>query len=599
MLSLFKKWNSCLRVIGFVFIECFLLLCNVEAQLPAGIILLPDGIRGLQNKKPATDSAAVFVNVTGKPFTDAIRINTFNPQGNASTTWSIRIANAVSKGDLLLLAFEARCMKSRRETGEAFIETRLDRFPNGKYEWPPLSERGTSVGAEWMSIKIPVIAARDVAAGDLAFVLRCGDMPQVVEIADLKLTNYQQTVKFEDLPRSVVRYDGDAPDAPWRKAAAARIDKYRKGDLTIKVVDKKGKPVPNARVQVQLRQPSFAWGAAINSANLLDTTNGDVRHYRDTLLKYFTKVVFDNEVKAKSWARTNHTRTIETAQWLHKNGIDIRGHVLVWPSWQHSPHLVQFKNDTAALRAAIINGIAEQTKTLKGQFTEWDVINEPYAHHDIIDLLGKDVMVDWFNAARRGEPDAKLFLNDYTMFQNISASEKFYENVKYLQSKGAPIQAIGEQGHIGGSPPGIDYVLARLDHFATLGLPIQISEFDIASDDDEFKMRYMKDFMTAVFSHPATIGFMQWGFWAGSHWMPSAALWDKTWQLRAHGKMFVDMLKNEWSTNVNGITGKDGSFVVRGFQGNYEIKLMNGGKEIVKRVTLTGKGNMVNISLVN
>lgn len=123
-------------------------------------------------------------------------------------------------------------------------------------------------------------------------------------------------------------------------------------------------------------------------------------------------------------------------------------------------------------------------------------------------------MVDWFRAARVGAPGVTLFLNDYTMFQGEgpnSPSGKFFENAKFLKESGAPIDAIGEQGHIGGTPPGIEYILSWLDRFAKLGLPIQISEFDITSDDDDFKARYLHDFMTALYIHPATIGLIQWG----------------------------------------------------------------------------------------
>lgn len=87
-------------------------------------------------------------------------------------------------------------------------------------------------------------------------------------------------------------------------------------------------------------------------------------------------------------------------------------------------------------------------------------------------------MVDWFKRARAGEPTAKLFLNDYTMFfadGPASPSQPFYDNIKFLKEEGAPIDAIGEQGHIGGNQPAIPIVIERLNRFTGLGLPIQIS----------------------------------------------------------------------------------------------------------------------------
>lgn len=447
-----------------------------------------------------------------------------------------------------------------------------------------------------------IYCSRDVALGELSFVLKCGTEPQIFEFGDLTLINYEQSAKYSDLPRSVVRYDGDSPDAAWRKAAAERIEKYRKGNLQVCVVDKKGKPVQGATVEVRLKKHSFAWGTATTSNTLLDTVSPDAKKYRDTLITYFNKVVFENEMKAKYWQRYDHNKTLLAAKWLKKQDIVIRGHVMVWPSWQHSPHLLSLKNNTSVLQQSILATIRDQTTIMRGQFTEWDVVNETYAHHELVDLLGNNAMINWFKAARAVAPGVKLFLNDYTMFHGNgkgSPSEIFYENVKFLKEHGALIDAIGEQSHIGGTPPGIDYIISKLDHFSELGLPIQISEFDITSDDDDFKARYMRDYMTALFSHPNTIGLVQWGFWGKQHWIPASALWDNDWNLKPQGKVFTNLIKNVWSTHEKGITGKDGKLQVRGFNGDYEIVIKKGNKEIKQQTNLTSNGEIITARLDN
>ena len=38
--------------------------------------------------------------------------------------------------------------------------------------------------------------------------------------------------------------------------------------------------------------------------------------------------------------------------------------------------------------------------------SEWDVINEPYQNHDLMDLAGNGLMVDWFVRARENLPPA-------------------------------------------------------------------------------------------------------------------------------------------------------------------------------------------------
>ncbi len=107
----------------------------------------------------------------------------------------------------------------------------------------------------------------------------------------------------------------------------------------------------------------------------------------------------------------------------------------------------------------------------------------------------------------------------------------------------------------------------------------------------------MRDFMTAIFSHPATIGMMQWGFWESQHWIPAAALWDKNWNVRPQGKVFTDLVNNTWSTHANGRTGKDGMYKVRGFTGVYDVVIKYGGRQVTQQTTLNMDGQTLTVTL--
>ena len=118
------------------------------------------------------------------------------------------------------------------------------------------------------------------------------------------------------------------------------------------------------------------------------------------------------------------------------------------------------------------------------------------------------------------------------------------------------------------------------------GYPITITEFDMNSNDDDFQAGYMCDFMTAVFSNPHTAGLVQWGFWAGSHYFPSAGLWNKDWSLRKHGQAFVDMVTKTWRTDADGRTAADGAYATRGFYGDYDVTITHAGKTKTVRLKL-------------
>ena len=51
-------------------------------------------------------------------------------------------------------------------------------------------------------------------------------------------------------------------------------------------------------------------------------------------------------------------------------------------------------------------------RRLKGQVIEWDVINEPNLNNDLMHILGKDRMADWFKVTAQVDPSPRLYLNE-------------------------------------------------------------------------------------------------------------------------------------------------------------------------------------------
>ena len=136
--------------------------------------------------------------------------------------------------------------------------------------------------------------------------------------------------------------------------------------------------------------------------------------------------------------------------------------------------------------------------------------------------------------------------------------DRMFAIVKDLIDRSAPLDGTGAQGHFGRgvTPPGT--VLKRLDRFPALGLPIEITEFDVNTPGDALKADSLRDYYTACFSHESVNGIVMWGFWSGRHWEPAAALFAPA-----------------------------GTAATRGFLGEYEITATLNGKS--KTVTATLK----------
>jgi endo-1,4-beta-xylanase len=455
-------------------------------------------------------------------------------------------------------------------------------------------------GDAWKKITLPFAVNRDYAVGEAEVVFTLGMKAQTVEIGGIELLNYGTTRKVSDLPFTRIGYQGSEPTAAWRKAAEARIEKVRKGDLTVLVKDGAGKPVPGAQVAVRMKKHAFLWGTAVNASAFSNgrMTPENLERYKQEILKNFNFSVMENETKWPQWSNVaNRPATIKVIDWLRDNGVLVRGHNLVWPSWNNSnvKEAVAAKGSPPQLAKVILDHIAETTRELRGKFVDWDVINEPFANHDFMDILGRQAMVDWFKAARAGDPGAKLYLNDVDIIEgdNTAHQDDFAATIKYLIDSGAPLDGIGLQGHFPSRVTPMDELIRRTERFAAFGRELEVTEFDINTSDEGTQADYTRDVMTYMFSNSSVKAFVQWGFWEGAHWIPSGAMMRRDWSLKPNGKVFQDLVFKTWWTNAGGKTGTKGTFRTRAFLGDYEIEVKAGGRTRMVKASLCKDGKTV------
>jgi GH35 family endo-1,4-beta-xylanase len=409
--------------------------------------------------------------------------------------------------------------------------------------------------------------------------------------------NYGKTVTPAQLPRTKVEWAGSEPDASWRAIAEQNIDRLRKSDLTIHVGNASGQPVRDAAVRVRMRRHEFGFGSAVAADGIFSQT-ADSHAYRWVIANWFNKVVLENDLKWPSW-ESNRARALNALSWLRENGVDrVRGHTLVWPGWSRMPADVQrLANEPERLRQRVLDHIAEEVSTTRGQLIEWDVINEPYSNTDLQTILGEEEMAAWFRKAREHDTAPLLYINDYSILTgggtDRAHQDHYFDTIRKLIEWGAPLDGIGMQGHFGSQLTAPTRVWQILDRFAVFGKKIHITEFDIDIEDEQVQADYTRDFMTAVFSHPSIDGFMMWGFWEGRHWKPRASMFRRDWSPKPNALVFHDLVFSRWWTDVTARTDQQGTAKVRGFKGDYDVEV----NSLIRPVRLSGDGAEVIISL--
>jgi endo-1,4-beta-xylanase len=409
----------------------------------------------------------------------------------------------------------------------------------------------------------------------------------------MAILNLGSNVDVSKLPFTPITYPGQEPDASWRKAAAERIEKHRQGELTVRVADMNGKPVAGAKVHVQMQRHAYGFGTFLEYHGIIGSGR-DADKLREWTLKLFNRCTTPIYWADWGWANPNARKgLLECAKWAFDNKLATRGHCIIYPGWKYLPAAVKpLAENPPALRKRLLDQVAEVTDATKQfNFTEYDVTNELRDLKEIHSLLGRDAVVEWFKVAREHAPNSRMAINENTLLTRGGVTQAEQDNyaewIQYLIAQGQGPDVIGIQGHFGEAVTGPETVLRVLDRFARFGKAIQITEFDLPTRDEQGQARYTRDFLTAVFSHPATDAFTMWGFWEGKMWTPQGALIRKDWTLKPNGQAWMDLVLKEWWTDLTAATGPDGSCTARGFLGDYKITVTVGGKEKSALVKLT------------
>jgi len=385
-------------------------------------------------------------------------------------------------------------------------------------------------------------------------------------------------------------------------AMNARIAEIRMGDLIVKTK-------PGAEVKVQQVRHEFLFGTAITNHLAEKDENAmspaDRKMFLKILAENFNYAVHENALKWYDCEKQPKVVDYSTADRIweicHELNIPMRGHCIFWEKDKYiMPWLNQLNNDQ--LRAAVIRRGIDVTKHFKGRIEEFDLNNE-MIHGDFFRRrLGYGIINEMAYAAKAGNPDITLYVNDYGILVERGYNASTYiTQIENLLANGVPIGGIGCQGHFvssdkadssGRAATTPEHVQKTLDNLARFNLPIKITECLFAADDEQGKAEALRMFFPICFAHPNVEAILMWGFWEVGHWVPETAMWKKDWTPTPQALAYRDLVFNQWWTQASGKADKNGVFKTRTFYGDYTI--ISNGK--TQKVTLSKKEKSIEVA---
>ncbi len=369
------------------------------------------------------------------------------------------------------------------------------------------------------------------------------------------------------------------------------IESIRMGTLQIR-------GEPGAMVKIKQLKHEFWFGCAISSNVFNENSRmseADKGMYKKKFLENFNAAVTENAVKWASMERDRGQINYQTAdnilQWTEANALPCRGHNLYWGVHKFVQNWIKELDEEALLEAVEKRG-RETAKHYKGRFAEYDLNNEMLHGNYYAEILGEGITGKMAGWVLEGDPDAKLWLNDYDILTG-EYLDAYLKQIRRLLKEGVPVAGIGVQGHLHGETFSREKLKESLDSLGQFGLPIRVTEFNMPgqrskyyenrsitmSDDEELlKAKELSDYYRICFAHPAVEGILMWGFWEGANWIKVSSLYHRDWSPTPALEAYQDLIFKEWNTNASVTLDENGEAVVPAFYGDYKISL--GQKEV-------------------
>lgn len=554
-------------------------------------------------------STTEVIDAPGMPFPKTLRIRVpaagnkpYEVELKAQTIGPIR------KGDALWLSFWWRAAPSTDSEFEAVTRVYVSK---SSPPWTTLHSQSLGAKSEWRWIQIPFIANESLAAGEAQVTFHLAFCPQTVEFGGMTLLNYGSNFDIARLPRNRETYAGGEPDAPWRTEALARIERIRKGDLIVRVVEADGRPAAGAKVSAVQRRSAFGFGTMVTPETFhgkplkpsrgnpgYNPTPKDVARYRESIERYFNLVTPGAALVYNGWMDgRSPDEALNILRWARERGFQTRGHFLVQPDQRSNRWFTPlFRNaDEPEVYRRLEDYIRRAVPATRDLVDYWDGINHAGRWiPESEETISVDFQARVLRLAKELNPDIRLFVTENFILAggDTDAGTRralFEAKILALKERGAPIDGIAFQGHFDYRLTSPLKLLELMDRFGRHAPLLQVTEYDIAIADEELAADYTRDLLIACFSHPQMNAFQMWGFWDADHWKSNAPMFRRDWSLKPAGEVWIEWVTRRWRTSADGTANEAGAFRVRGFHGDYEIQAEADGRRAAATASLTSE----------
>ena len=408
-------------------------------------------------------------------------------------------------------------------------------------------------------------------------------------------------------------------DQIWNEKVVKRIDsnieQHRKGNATLELIDKNGKPITNAEVVIEQQTHEFLFGCNLFVLGQLKTPELNSKYEKafTNLFNFATVPFYWGDLEPEQgnprfeegskyiWRRPPPDRLLK---WCEANNITPKGHALMYLKSKFMPDWTASDNPTELMKQ-VQKHMVEIADRYGDRFPVWDAINEEIPRMNRPEEWPKlpDDFFAWgFHEAGKLFPEnVNLTYNDGTYQVHRNDTDKFIELVQSLINKGIRIDGMGIQFHMYNRPGMLkgeilppNQLLEVYEKLEQLDLPIFITEITISGKGENGSMEQAKiveNLYRLWFSTPNMAGLTWWnlgdGLAFGKENSAMGGLCDQNLDPKPAYDVLDKLINHEWQTNQTLNTDIKGKIDFRGFYGKYKVLVKYKDKEYAQEINVS------------
>ncbi|HBL73956.1 MAG: hypothetical protein A2W90_12175 [Bacteroidetes bacterium GWF2_42_66] len=407
------------------------------------------------------------------------------------------------------------------------------------------------------------------------------------------------------------------------------IERYRKGDVAIEVVDENGDPIREAKLVVKQKTHEFLFGCNILWLGQLGEKN---ELYENAFAKLFnlattTFCLSEYRLQDGQYRFEEDSKDIfrrppvdRVLAFGKKYDIKLKGQPLLADSW----HPVWAKDMTTEEAHELYKDYFKTVADRYGDdFFMFDVVNEAFLCEGRNTRRGWDFPLytddlsyaGWaFGAAQPLFPKKCILSINEATGVNTSESERYFEFIKNIFNKGCDIDGIGFQFHLFNNESlkshieGKEFVPSQLidtyNKFQYFNRPLYITEITIPTtlakgvEGEKIQAEILSNLYRLWFSIPAMAGITYWNLCDGVAWKnegdAKAGLLDEDMLEKPAYQALYQLIQREWNTRLTTQTNLQGKADFRGFYGKYDITVIVEEKSQTFEIDILKGGSKIN-----